>query len=66
MRHPPPGVDTDLEESQEVVKFAKQLEILNKGEAGNLKARPLRRRWDVPLCRVTGAACKKVGRRCSP
>ncbi len=33
------GVDTDLEESQEVVKFAKQIEILNKGEAGNLKAR---------------------------
>ncbi|PRW57034.1 TIC chloroplastic [Chlorella sorokiniana] len=31
------GVDTDLEESQEVVKFAKQLEILNKGEAGSLK-----------------------------
>lgn len=37
----PPGVDTDLEESQEVLKFAKQLEILNKGEAGNLKVRRL-------------------------
>lgn len=31
------GVDTDLDESQEVVKFAKQLELINKGEAANLK-----------------------------
>lgn len=31
------GVDTDLEESQEVLKFAKQLEIVDKAEAGNLK-----------------------------
>jgi hypothetical protein len=30
-------VDTDLEESQEVLKFAKQLEIVDKAEAGNLK-----------------------------
>ena len=31
------GVDTDLEESQEVVKFAKSLEIISPAEAGSLK-----------------------------
>ena len=55
--HPPPfppflpGVDTDLEESQEVVKFAKQLELINKGEAGNLKVG-----WGAPLKRGRGRA----------
>lgn len=36
---PAAGVDTDLDESQQVVKFAKQLELLSKGEAGALKVR---------------------------
>lgn len=38
--HLPPGaagVDTDLEEAGEVLRFAKSLELVNKGEAGNLK-----------------------------
>lgn len=30
-------MDTDLEESQEILKFAKQVDILDKTEAGNLK-----------------------------
>ena len=49
------GVDTDLEESQEVVKFAKQLEILNKGEAASLKVGG---RWCEVVRRPTGVgAC---------
>ncbi len=32
-------MDTDLEESQEVLKFAKQLEIVKATEAANLKVR---------------------------
>lgn len=31
------GVDTDIDESREVLNFARQVEILNKGEAGSLK-----------------------------